>query len=147
MILETLRFGNLETDGFKTITFPDGLPGLENQKTYYLLDIEEYRPLFWLQSATEGAVALPLVDPFQFFPDYNIDIKDDELRSLQLENQDDLFVLCVAVIPEDIEKITVNLVSPVFMNIEKGIGRQIVIDKHANTYSIREPLFGNKEGE
>ncbi len=142
MILETLRFGALDTDGFRSIHFPDGMPGLENHKDFFLLDIEEYRPLYWLQSLTEGSIALPLVDPFQFFPDFSIDINDDELRSLDLNSQDDLFVLSVAVIPEDIEDITINLVSPVFMNIDKGIGRQIVIDKNANLYSVREPLFG-----
>lgn len=147
MILETLRFGSLDTEGFRKISFQDGLPGLEKHKDYFLLDIEEYRPLYWLQSVTEGTIALPLVDPFQFFPDYDIDINDDELHSLELSNSEDLFVLCVAVIPEEIENLTVNLVAPIFMNIDKGLGKQIVIDKHANIYSVREPLFKRNDAQ
>lgn len=138
MIIET-RFGKSETQESKIIDFPAGLPGFEELHKFIIVETEHSKPIYWLQSTESAHIALPVIVSFAVIPDYNIDIRENELEELALESQNDLLVLNIVVIPEDARKMTVNLAAPVVINAKRGIGKQIIID--AAELPLRFPVF------
>ncbi len=139
MLIETERFGTFELKDRKTLNFPNGIPGFEELRTFVLLETEETRPLFWLQSVENKHIALPVIIPFEVISDYYVDVRENELQDLFLENPGDLLILTVVVIPDDIKKMTANLASPIVINAKRGIGKQLVID--AATLPLRYPIY------
>ena len=139
MLIETERFGTFEMKDRKTLNFPNGIPGFEELRTFVLLETEETRPLFWLQSVENKHIALPVIIPFEVISDYYVDVRENELQDLFLENPGDLLILTVVVIPDDIKKMTANLASPIVINAKRGIGKQLVID--AATLPLRYPIY------
>ncbi|MDR2665807.1 MAG: flagellar assembly protein FliW, partial [Oscillospiraceae bacterium] len=74
MTIDTLRFGQVEIDEAKILTFKSGLPGLEGNTEFVVLRFEESYPIVWLQSAYERGICLPVIDTFAVSPDYAFDI-------------------------------------------------------------------------
>jgi len=139
VFIETERFGSFEMDERKSVDFPAGLPGFEDLHTFIIIKTNETQPLYWLQSTENKYIALPVVVPFEIVDEYTIQIRDDELRGLKVESQDDLLIMNVVVIPEDITKMTVNLAAPIIINAKLGLGKQIVID--AKEMPLRFPIY------
>jgi flagellar assembly factor FliW len=139
MQIETQRFGTIELKDEKIIHFPVGLPGFEDIHEFILLEVEESRPLFWLQSTSNMYIALPVIIPFEILDDYYFQVRDQELEELHIEDQNDLLILCVVVIPEDIQNMTANLAAPIIVNTKPGIGKQIIID--AKETPVRFPIY------
>jgi flagellar assembly factor FliW len=139
MRINTQRFGEIEVKDDRVIRFENGIPGFEHLRAFVIVHAEQTAPVYWMQSVKEPGVALPVVDPFALVSDYSLEINDAEVEGLSLEDQADLLVLGVTVIPEDITKMTVNLAAPVLVNTKKGVGRQIVMDNMR--YSTRHPAY------
>ncbi len=138
MQIET-RFGTTETNENKIINFPSGLPGFEDLHQFIIIEAGNTKPIYWLQSAENKHIALPLIISFAILNDYNINIRENELEDLYVESENDLLILNVVVIPEDITKMTVNLAAPVVINAKRGIGKQIIID--AAELPLRYPIY------
>ena len=138
MIIET-RFGTSETSENKIIDFPAGLPGFEELRRFIIVEADNTKPIYWLQSIENKHIALPVIVSFAIISDYNIDIRENELEDLDLESKNDLLILNVVVIPEDVRKMTVNLAAPVVINAKRGIGKQIIID--AAELPLRFPVY------
>ncbi len=138
MIIET-RFGTSETSENKIIDFPAGLPGFEDLRKFIIVEADNTKPIYWLQSIENKHIALPVIVSFAIINDYNIDIRENELEDLDLESKNDLLILNVVVIPEDVRKMTVNLAAPVVINAKRGIGKQIIID--AAELPLRFPVY------
>ena len=139
MRIETLRFGSVDIDETKLITFDDGVPGLEEHKRYALLQFEESYPIIWLQSVDEGGVCLPVLDTFAVLTGYVFDIDDEDVRILELNGPEDLHIISVLVIPDDIQRMTVNLAAPIVVNTVTGKARQIMLS--GSEYNVRVPIF------
>ncbi len=139
MIIDTGRFGPIEIDEKKIITFREGVPGFEPLHYFAVINMEESRPIYWLQATDDPLVALPVVDPFLVVENYSIDISDEDIADLKIEREEDLLLLVVTVIPDEVEKMTANLAAPILINIREGFGKQIVID--SKEYPIRYPIF------
>lgn len=139
MLIETERFGTFELKDKKTLSFPGGIPGFEELRSFILLETEETKPLLWLQSIENKHIALPVVIPFEIIGDYYVDVRENELSDLNLDAPDDLLILCVVVIPEDVKKMTANLASPIVINAKRGVGKQLIID--AATLPLRYPIY------
>lgn len=150
MQIETVRFGQVEVDEKKIINFADGLPGLEDRKSFAILQFEEGNPIFWLQCTTAQDICLPVVDSFAVNPDYAFNISDDDVDELGIQGPEDLYILSVLVIPEDIQGMTMNLAAPVVVNVRTGKAKQVILG--GGEYSVRMPVFARlcnmiKEGE
>ncbi len=139
MLIDTDRFGSFDTKDSKLIEFPQGLPGFEELHHFIILEVAQTKPIYWLQSTENKHIALPVILSFEILDDYYIDIRDNELEELFVESQNDLLVMNVVVIPEQIEKMTVNLAAPIIINAVRGIGKQIIID--AKALSVRWPVY------
>jgi len=139
MQIETVRFGPVEVDENKLITFGGGIPGLEEYSKYALLQFEECYPIFWLQSVEEGGICLPVLDTYAVLTGYVFDIDDGDVKEIELKGAEELFVASVLVIPEDIQGMTANLAAPIIINMVTGKAKQIMLT--GSDYNVRAPVF------
>ena len=138
MKIQTAHFGEVEIDEQNILTFEKGLPGLEEDKRYALLSNRESHPISWLQSLDRKEIALPVIDPFVLCPDYSFDIDQEDVEKLEIEEVKDVYVLCILVIPSNINAMTINLAAPVIINVNIKKGCQIILDDRR--YRVRFPI-------
>ena len=139
MQIETVRFGLVDVDEKKLISFEAGIPGLENYRKYALLQFEESYPIIWLQSVDDGGVCLPVLDTFSVLTGYVFDIDDGDVKELGLNGPEELHIVNVLVIPDDIQRMTVNLAAPIIINTASGKAKQIMLS--GGDYNVRAPIF------
>jgi flagellar assembly factor FliW len=124
MRITTTRFGRIDVDAADLIRFPSGLPGLEDCREWALLADAANDALGWLQSTTRAEIALAVVSPRRFVPDYQVRIPRSELSPLALEDMRDSQV--VVVVGENGTGLTLNLKAPIVINLQARTGRQVV---------------------
>lgn len=140
MLLNTKHFGEIKIDEDKTITFQDGLFGFEDIKRYtIILNTDKDVPFHWLQAVEEPSLAFVITSPFQFKEDYAFDIHDNVAEQLEIQEKEDVAVFSIAVVPEKIEKLTINLRAPLVINVRKRKGKQLVLD--GDEYSLKHYIF------
>ncbi len=140
MDLNTVRFGQIQIDDESILTFDNGIYGFEDLKKFAIINCTETEPIFWLQSVEDGDVSVPIIDPFIIKEDYVIDVDDKELMSIGTEKEEDIIVYNVVVLPEDITKITINLVAPIIINISNNKAKQVILGLEQDT-SVKYPAF------
>jgi len=138
MLLNTKRFGDIEISDDRIITFKEGIPGFEHLRSFIVILLDQTKPFFWLQSVEED-ISLPVISPFDVNADYSPMIDDSIFDELGIEKEDDLLVLNVAIIPDDMTKMTVNLVAPILINVAKNLGKQIIIE--GGEYQMRYLVY------
>src|SRR3989339_1909025 len=127
MEVNTTRFGVLEIDESSIIRMPKGPIGFEKQKDYCLIQHRPDTNFRWLQSVDEPGLAFVVVDPSEFFTDYEIELSDTEAEKLRLKDADDAMVLVVVTINDRGQEISANLAAPVVVNSKELIGAQVVL--------------------
>ncbi len=124
MRISTSRFGRIDVEAGDIIRFPSGLPGLEDCREWALLADSTNDALGWLQCATRGDVAVAVVSPRRFVPDYQVRIPRSELTPLSIADIRQAQV--VVVVGKHGTTLTLNLKSPIVINLEARTGRQVV---------------------
>jgi flagellar assembly factor FliW len=124
MRITTNRFGRIDVDPADILHFPSGLPGLEGCRDWALLADSDNDALGWLQSTTHGDVALAVVSPRRFVPDYQVRIPRSELTPLALADMRQAQV--VVVVGKTATGLTLNLKAPIVINLVARTGRQVV---------------------
>jgi len=76
------RFGRFEIEDGAALRFPDGVAGLSHLEWFAILKRRADSVFLWLQSLDDADVALPIVLPWAFHWDYEIELPDADLRSL-----------------------------------------------------------------
>lgn len=110
----------------KKLVVEQGLFGFETITEYKLTE-SELPPFLWLQSAQEKSLAFLVVDPFIIFPDYELDIDDESLHTIDITSPSDVIVLTILTIPRDGKDVTANLQGPVIINKKNNKGMQIIL--------------------
>lgn len=124
MEIHSTRFGPLEIDPQDLLRFPAGLMGLEECRDWLLLDDAQNDAVAWLQSAQRPEVAVAVVSPRRFVPDYRIRVARPEIEPLGL---DDVRVAEVLVVVGRTDRaVTLNLKAPLLVNLARRVGRQVV---------------------
>ena len=140
MILKTKHFGEIEVEEDKVILFLDGILGFEEVKKYTIIQNPNPEvPFHWLQSIDNPGLAFVITNPFLFKTDYAFDIPDKVLAHLGIVGKEDVAVFSIAVVPEELEKMTINLRGPIIINIEKQKGKQLVLDGEG--YELKYHIF------
>lgn len=144
MKLISSLLGEMEFSEEEVVSFAEGIPGFEGEKRFLIIPLEASGPFYYLHSAENPDLCLVLAQPFVFFPDYEIEIPDDELKNLGLTGaKQELAVYVILTIPEDFRLTTANLLAPVLVNPETRQARQYVA---INTrYTTRHPIFSTAE--
>ena len=124
MRINTTRFGRIDVDASDVLTFSSGLPGLEDCREWALLADSTNDALGWLQCTTRGDIALAVVSPRRFVPDYQVRIPRSELAPLAISDMRQAQV--VVVVGRNGKDLTLNLKAPIVINLEARTGRQVV---------------------
>ncbi len=142
MKIYTTRFGDIEVKEEEIIKFPEGLLGFEDKKEFVIFIMEEGSPLMWMQAVKEPALAFILIKPFEFRPDYSVDISDKDVEFLKIEKPQDVDLLSIVVVPNDPSKMTANLQGPIILNTKKNLAKQIISNnpKHKIKHFILDEM-------
>ena len=89
MQIETTRFGQIEINSDRIISFPEGILGFPEYRDYALVQTNEEGHFFWLQSIERPELAFVVCDPLLFVPDYQVPVKDEDLELLEIKSMDD----------------------------------------------------------
>jgi flagellar assembly factor FliW len=121
----TKPYGEIEIADRQLVTFPRGLFGFEELRTFALLDASQ-QPFYWLQSLERVEVAFVLIDPLFFRPDYTPDVDPGELEEIGIGSQAEALVFSIVTIPEKSSQMTANLQGPLILNPRTHAGRQSI---------------------
>jgi flagellar assembly factor FliW len=124
MQIHTTRFGVIHVETDDLLTFPDGLPGLEDCCQWALLTDSQNAILAWLQNLEHPEVALAVTSPRRFIPHYKARVARKNLEGLDLSNPAKAEILVI--IGKSNEAWTLNLKAPLVINPDKRLGRQVV---------------------
>ena len=142
--LTTFHFGEIEYDEQKIIHFPDGIPGFPDDKRFlFMSEQEDEDTFFWLQSVDNGDVAFTLMNVYGILPNYDPQCDEEEMKELCDITDAPVEIYNIVVIPEDAKQMRVNLMAPVVINMEAGLGRQVVCMN--DDYPIRYYIFEELE--
>lgn len=129
MKLVTEYRGEIEYSEDDIITIEDGMYGFSESKHFIMIaNVEPELPFHWMQSVDDKELVFVVVDPFLFVEKYDFNIDDLSIEQLKLEKIEDLMVYTTVIIPEDVQNITINLKSPVIININERRAKQIILD-------------------
>ena len=144
-VVNTTRFGELTIPEEEIFEFRWGLPGFGLLREFVVLAIEEQKPYVWLQSLERPEIALPLIDPWTLFDEYDPQLPAVTASVLEIEAAEDFCLMCVTVVGEQADELTVNLLAPIVFNLRCRIGRQVMLEDC--DYSVRTPIPRNAREE
>lgn len=138
MVIETTRFGGVEYQKEKIITFSSGIPGFKHFQSYIIVTLEE-SPFHYLQSVDEGSLAFITVNPFDFIPKYEFELPEQVKEEMNIQSEDSLQVLNIVNVQGELATATINLAAPIIINTAERIGMQYILPD--SNYSIHHSLF------
>lgn len=148
MRVETRVFGEIDIEDTKIINFEDGIIGFPDLKQFAIIyndEKEKKGAISWLQSLDEPVFAMPVMDPLMVKPDYNPSVEEELLKSLGNLDADNMLVLVTVTVPEEIEKITVNLKAPIVINADERKAAQVIVEGEKVKYPIYDIIRPEEE--
>ncbi len=143
MQVKTTRFGILNVEEEKMLVFPSGMVGFPHLHDYFFVPAQGNDVFAWMQAQNDPDVAFLMVDPFVFFPDYDVKLNKGICDFLQIRDQSEVTILTTVTIPprEGVRGMTANLLAPVVINHVRAVGRQVIMD--GSGYKIKHTLFSH----
>ncbi len=143
MEVKTRLFGTQAVDPTTVITFPQGIPGFEENKKYKLFHQEGGSIVYWLQSLDEETLNFSVAESTNFNINYSFVLTDEEQSLLGLDNASDLLVLIMLHKEEgqnnpEKPQIKGSLKAPLIINIKTRIGMQKVLQEVEQTITFVE---------
>ena len=138
MKAETKYFGEIEFSEEEPLTFPRGLFGFEDEKSFLLLPFEGNGTLYSLQSLSTPQLAFVLMDPFSLEPTYTPVPEEEELAELGARDSTELYYFVMCVVKSPVADSTVNLKCPVAINPDTRVAMQVILEDDA--YEMRHRL-------
>lgn len=142
MMISTTRFGKVEVDEQRIITFPKGLLGFPRYKTFVLMEPAADSYFFWLQSIETPDLAFVVTDPSLFVSSYKVPIKPEQMEELGLESLDHAQVLVIVNKRDTL--LTGNLQGPLVIHVHRKVGEQLVLSDRR--FTTRVPLLELRAG-
>lgn len=139
LTVESTRFGTFTVPRSRILRFPQGMIGFPQHSDYVLVKQRPDSVFLWLHSVDDPSLAFPIALPWAFYWDYEVKLSDDDLASIGVDGANQLSILCVVNVGSDVRKGTINLFSPVVINNETRVAKQVI--NTAESYSTRDPLF------
>jgi flagellar assembly factor FliW len=125
MQIQSSRFGKIEVNHSDMLLMPHGLIGFETCRHWVLLSSQDNEDVAWLQSVALANVAVPVVSPRRFAPNYQAHVQRRDMELLHLHNDDKLYVL--SIVSKSGATLTANLKSPILLNASRQIALQVVV--------------------
>ena len=140
MHCQTRDFGAMDFDGQEIFHFVQPPYGFETYKRFALIyDAQIGDHIVWLQSVEEPSVCFILFDPSSLAPYFAPRFPPD---TLDLLGDGDWVCWVVGVVSGDGKRATVNLKSPILVNLRTRRGAQIILEQD---YPVRFPLMREAE--
>ncbi|MCH7592145.1 MAG: flagellar assembly protein FliW [Planctomycetes bacterium] len=137
MIISTSRFGQLDVDPERLVTFDDGILGFPKEHRFALIQTGEGSGFYWLQSVDRVDLAFVVCDPRLFVADYQVPAKLADLECIGITDPDQAQVFTIVNKVDGL--LTGNFQGPLVVNVANRRARQLVLsDKR---YSTRQPLM------
>lgn len=143
MTINTSKFGLIDIDDEKTLFFDNGILGFEHLKKYAIINTEDTKPFYWLQSLEDKDIALPCMNPFDIIPTYSPEVNENVLDGLEVKKIEDILIITTVSVPIDPSKSTTNLAAPIIINTSNNKGIQCVLQNAE--YDVRQSVFHTKE--
>ncbi|NLY72055.1 MAG: flagellar assembly protein FliW [Clostridiales bacterium] len=143
--INTRDFGVVVVEDTAIYDFPDGVYGFEEDKKFAIFEksFDDVSFLF-LQSVDNIIPCFLVFDPISIYPDYKPELTEEDLKSCDAKNIDELVFLVIASIPGSVQETSINLKSPIVLNPKTKKARQIIL--HNNDYSVRyRPFMSDSE--
>jgi flagellar assembly factor FliW len=135
MLVETSRFGQIQSSQEEVIIFPQGMIGFESSRHWIIVPDPSNSDVAWLQSLGDPNIALPVISPRKFSSEYKISISSRQLTSLNIRSSDRIYVL--SVVSKSGKTLTMNLRSPIVVNLTKRLACQVIT---SDTLPIAQPI-------
>ncbi len=134
--IQSSRFGVIELPDSAAIEFPSGLIGLPGTRWALVgpADDSEFR---WLHSLEDPALALPVVQPWRFFPGYEVVLSDAEAQRAGIVDAADGEVYVTVRAAPELADFRANLRAPLV--VRGGRGYQVI--NEAPDAPVRAILF------
>lgn len=138
MKVNTTRFGVIEVDDSSVINLVQGPVGFEPQSRYCLVQHRPDTKFRWLQSMEEPGLAFVVIDPSEFFANYEFEISDADAEKIHLSHPEEALALAIVTVAKDSEEVTANLAAPILINSRELFGMQVVLQE--SSYLVKQPL-------
>jgi len=125
MLIQTTRFGPVDIDETRTLEFPAGLLGFSSYRTFALLQPDDQGVFFWLQSTESPDLAFVVTDPALWVPDFQANIRKEQMDELGLGETSDAQVLVI--VNKRDNSLTANLQGPLVVNSTTRRAMQLVL--------------------
>ncbi|KUM04813.1 flagellar assembly protein FliW [Chromobacterium subtsugae] len=134
MRFDSGQLGNVEVDEQTILTFPHGIPALENCTRFKLFhDAAHKTPqVYWLQSLDDPGITFSLALPERLGVRFQVELTDDEVAQLQLRGPEDAAILLMLYRPLETERdshpalgqLQANLCNPLVVSLSSQRGIQ-----------------------
>ncbi|MFD2331482.1 flagellar assembly protein FliW [Cohnella sp. GCM10020058] len=134
----------------KPISMRGSILGFPELNEFMLLPIEDsdlVSPFAYLQSSAQDEVGFLVADPFQFCVDYEFKIGEQDIKDIEATAPEGVIVMAIVKIGDPFDTSTINLMAPLIINVDKLLGRQVVLSSD-KPYTTKMPIGSPvKEGE
>ena len=128
MTIERTKLGDVEFDDDRVVTFSEGILGFSGSRRFALLSMRKDSPFTWLLSVDRPELAFVVADPFPFFPGYQAQFEDGDLKDLSFREGDGLAMMVIVTVRGKRRKdTTFNLRAPIVVNMRTLTGKQVVL--------------------
>jgi flagellar assembly factor FliW len=132
MNVNTARFGVVEVDDDRVITFPHGLLGFAGFTRFALLQPDDEGVFYWLQSLDTPELAFVVTDPCLWAGSYRASIRQEQMEQLQASDAEDVGILVI--VNRYQQRLTANLQGPIVISSQSRLALQLVLaDKRWST--------------
>lgn len=143
MKLNTKYHGIKDYEESDIITFQKGIPGFDNLKKFILFNVKDNEVFKVLHSIENNEIGFLVVSPFDVDKNYEFNLDDETIDSLRIKEPSDAMVVNTVTLNSKVEDITVNLKAPIIINLNKKLGKQIILDNEK--YGVKHKLINNSK--
>ncbi|MFB1049911.1 flagellar assembly protein FliW [Paraliobacillus sp. JSM ZJ581] len=138
MNIQTKYHGEITIDNDNLLTFPQGIPGFNNEKEFVLLELQ-YNSVFQvLQSTITPTLGFIVVNPYHIYHTYAFDLDDHTIEALEINSADQVKVASIVSLKEPFEKSTINLQAPIIINQVNKLAKQYITNE--KSHLIKAPI-------
>lgn len=127
-------------------SFEKGIYGFEDINEFKITSVSGSKdnPLHIMTSVKVEGIRFILVPPIFADSSYEMEIEEEDIKSLGIEEPEDVMVFSIVSVGKDKKAMTANLKSPIVLSVRTMKGKQIILEK--SNYSIKHPLKTKDRG-
>lgn len=141
-MIQTKYFGEMKIDEQDIIHFAEGIPGFPNENEFIIINMKDNELMQVLQSVKHTDLAFIITNPHYFYADYEFELADSVIETLQIESEKDVVIYCILTVKSPFETSTINLKAPLIIHAHKKVGKQFIMND--DTYSLQASISPKK---